>query len=134
MTEEDIKEVEKELGKPFPKGYKAVLLNYPQELIDLELDEKVLLNDKESLLALNEKWHQWIGALAIIAIGEDGDGGYYFINMSDETIYELDYDNAQFRDTEDEESEEEVEFDFLNSIELVHDTLEEYIEFNKRVI
>jgi hypothetical protein len=54
--------------------------------------------------------------------------------MQDETIYELDYDNAQFRDTEDEEDEDEVEFDFLSSIELVHDTLQEYIEFNKRVI
>jgi hypothetical protein len=41
-------------------------------LIDLGIDEKVLLNNKESLLALNEKWYQWIGSLAIIAIGEDG--------------------------------------------------------------
>jgi hypothetical protein len=133
MTERDIKELESELGKPFPKGYKALLLNYPQELIDLELDEKILINDKDQLLALNEKWHQWIGALAIIAIGEDGDGGYYFINMSDETIYELDYENAQVRDKDGEE-EDEIEFDFLGSIELVNDTLDEYIEFNKRVI
>ncbi len=133
MTERDRKELESELGKPFPKGYKALLLNYPQELIDLELDEKILINDKDQLLALNEKWHQWIGALAIIAIGEDGDGGYYFINMSDETIYELDYENAQVRDKDGEE-EDEIEFDFLGSIELVNDTLDEYIEFNKRVI
>ena len=134
MTEKDIKEVESELGKTFPKGYRSLLLDYPQELMDLGLDEKILINDKETLLALNEKWHEWIGSLAIIAIGEDGDGGYYFINMQDETIYELDYENAQFRDTEDEEDEDEVEFDFLGSIELVHDTLDEYIEFNKRVI
>ena len=128
MTKSDIQEIEAALEKQLPASYKALLLDYPIELtvrghLPAPISEMILINDKKQLLALNKKWSKWTRPTDKIAIGEDGDGGHYFIG-ADEQVYELDHENAVYFD------EELTQFDFEGSLEVVNETLNEYIQFN----
>ena len=131
MTEKDIREIETDIGKKLPTSYKSLLLNYPQELLDEAGKYQIMFGFilpaiKENIIRINKQaTKNGFTEESRIVIGEDGCGGYYFIDLTDEGIYEFNCDD-------DPESytyldEERIKIDLNSSLSRVHDHLDDYI-------
>ena len=127
MIEVDIQNLEISLSKKLPASYKTILLNYPDELTQKgnlaePISDLVLPNNLEQIVAVNQMLNKWLNKSNKIAIGEDGCGGIFFIDPSDEKIYELDHEAPKYFDPE------QKLFDFEGSLKVVHNSINEYIQ------
>ncbi len=106
----DIEEIETHSGVKLPQRYRDILLNYPQQLLDLndEFDTGPehfqLFREKSKLLFYNPKgrnWETWRPEYFVI--GENGCGETFVIDTSDPAAPVYVYSNhvGEFDGTED---------------------------------
>ena len=132
MTEGEINGIEVALGKKLPLSYKNILLNFPPDLNEPINDDEpisavLLPYDAKEIISSN-LWHEKdLRNTTKIIIGSDGCGNEFLIDTVDQKIYEIDHENCKYFD------EEQTKFDFLGSLVMRHENLNDYIEFWKKV-
>lgn len=125
MTESEIDRLEKTINKKLPEWYKAFLMNYPGDLINLgapynTVSELSLPNSADRLIEINEYENSPVN---ILVIGVDGLGNFYYVilNDNDTRIYLFNHEAPIFIDDNDEQ------IDWRKSYDLVFENIEELI-------
>ena len=129
MIEIEIQEIEEAIQKKLPLSYRSILLNYPVELTQLgNLQEPISLlvlpDIKEKIFGLNKFVGKWLLKSNKVVIGEDGCGGYFFMDLTDEKVYELDHENPKYHD------EAQKLLDFEGSMKVIHNNINDYIRYH----
>jgi hypothetical protein len=104
MTSEDIKLINTTIGIQLPNHYVSFMLQFPKELHDLlspydDVIGNCLQNNESVLIRLNTSLNCYNSSGFIknkFAIGEDGCGNYYFIDLvqsQNEKIYFFDHES-----------------------------------------
>ncbi|MDJ1503394.1 SMI1/KNR4 family protein [Cytophagaceae bacterium BD1B2-1] len=110
MTLEEIEQVEKRLTIQLTNTYKEFQLNYPAELIELNLHEEYFIHNSDYLIEINEMLRSGGLPHDYLVIGNDMAGNYYFMNINDlePLVYYMDHDANYDTDGDDFSSWEEV--------------------------
>ncbi len=88
MTFADLSKIEQAIGRRLPESYRDFMMRYPEELASIAGDFEFLA-DADRIVQLNEDLRRmpfyqgknWPDRL--LAIGENGCGDYYFLDMRD---------------------------------------------------
>lgn len=99
MNEKDLQRIEDQLGRPLPRAFRHVLLNFPQELINAATmtdpdgnefrDEMMISPDAEAILAwMIDREPGW--PETYVVVGGNGCGELYSVDIADEAcpVYE----------------------------------------------
>lgn len=99
MSEDDLRRIESALGRPLPRAFREVMLNFPQELIDAATltdpdenefrDEMLISPEPEAILAgIVEREPGW--PETYILVGANGCGEVYSVDIAEEAcpVYE----------------------------------------------
>ncbi len=93
MTEDDLRRIEARLGRPLPRAFREVMLNFPRALIDAAnmtdpdgnvfMEEMMISPDPEAILAgiigREPDWPE-----NYIIVGANGCGEVYSVDIADE--------------------------------------------------
>jgi hypothetical protein len=99
MNEDDLRRIEAQLGRPLPRAFRRVMLNFPKELLDAATmtdpdgnefrDEMMISPDAESILAgILDREPCW--PETYVVVGANGCGEVYSVDIADEAcpVYE----------------------------------------------
>lgn len=101
MKTHEVESIEKELGISLPQSYRSFITSYPDDIASI-LGDFELISDTARLLEMNKDLHSrpfyrfppWPKHL--FAIGENGCGDYYFLDLRDSagTIRFVDHEKS----------------------------------------
>jgi hypothetical protein len=86
MTQDDVSQIERELGITVPSAYRALVTDYPPEWFQHAADFD-LMDDPARVVAMNREirtgpFYGVIWPSGYFAIGENGCGDYYCLDLS----------------------------------------------------